>query len=46
MNEDESVSEFHIRLCDIANTSFTLSKKMPEESARKKEQWYSLCIKH
>lgn len=28
MNEDETLSEFHIRLCDIANMYFSLSEKM------------------
>ena len=31
MNEDESISEFHIRLHDISNTSFALGEKMSEE---------------
>lgn len=31
MNKDENVIEFHIRLHDIANTSFALGEKMSEE---------------
>lgn len=36
MNEDETVSEFHIRLCDIANTSFALGENMYEEKLARK----------
>lgn len=36
MNEDESICEFDIRLCDIANTSFSLSEKMSEEKLTRK----------
>lgn len=36
MNEDETMSEFHIRLCHIANTSFALGEKMYEEKLVKK----------
>lgn len=31
MNEDEIMSEFHIRLHDISNTSFALGEKMSKE---------------
>lgn len=31
MNEEESICEFHIRLHDISNTSFSLGEKMSEE---------------
>lgn len=31
MNEDESICEFHIRLRDISNTSFSLSVNMSKE---------------
>lgn len=36
MNEDESIYDFHISLCDIANTSFTLEDKMSEEKKARK----------
>lgn len=36
MNEDESVYKFHIRLCDVANTSFATSEKMSEEKLARK----------
>lgn len=35
MNEDESVSQFHIRLCDIANISFSLGEDISEEKLSK-----------
>lgn len=31
MNEDETVSEFHIKLNDSSNTSFALGENMYEE---------------
>ena len=30
VHEDESLSDFHTKLCDIANESFSLSEKIPE----------------
>ena len=30
MHDDESISDFYIKLCDIANESFALGKKIPE----------------
>lgn len=36
MNEDETVSEFHIRLCDISNTSFALGEKISTKKLSKK----------
>lgn len=37
MNEDETVSEFHIRMRDIANTLFGLGEKMSEEKLFRKD---------
>lgn len=36
MNEDESICEFHIKLCDIANATFALYEKMYEKKLAKK----------
>lgn len=36
MNEEESICDFHIRLHDIANTSFSLGEKMCEEKLTRK----------
>ena len=36
MKEDELISDFNIRLRDIANTSFSLRKKMSEEKLVRK----------
>lgn len=36
MDEKESICDFHIRLCDISNTSFSLGKKMSEEKLARK----------
>lgn len=36
MNEDETVSEFHIRLHYIINTTFSLGEKMYEEKLSRK----------
>lgn len=36
MNEDESISYFNIKLCDIANTSFALGEKMSKEKPSRK----------
>lgn len=35
MNEDESICEFHIRLCNTANTYFALCENMFEEKLEK-----------
>lgn len=31
MHEDETIYDFNIRICDIANTSFVLGEKMSKE---------------
>lgn len=31
MNKEELICDFHIRLCDISNTSFALGEKMSEQ---------------
>lgn len=36
MNEEESFCDFHIILCDISNTSFSLGEKMYEEKLTRK----------
>lgn len=36
MNEEEDISEFHPRLCNIVNTSFSLVEKMYEEKLARK----------
>lgn len=36
MNEDESISDFKIRLRDISNTSFALGENMSEEMLSRK----------
>lgn len=36
MNEDEFISEFHIKLHDISNTSFSLSENMFEKNLSRK----------
>ena len=36
MNEDESISEFHICVRDLENSSFTLGEKMSEEKLARK----------
>lgn len=36
MNEEKSICEFHIRLCDISNASFALGEKISEEKLSRK----------
>lgn len=36
LNKDESISDFNITLCNIANTSFALGERMFEEKLAKK----------
>ena len=36
MHDDESLSEFYTKLCDIANESFVLGEKIPETTLVRK----------
>lgn len=36
MNEEESICEFHIKLCDISNTCFALGENMSKEKLVRK----------
>ena len=42
MNEDETISGFNERLCDIANEAFALSEKIPDEKLVTKTLRYLL----
>ena len=36
MSEEETISDFNGKLCDIANESFSLGEKIPEKKLVKK----------